>query len=166
MFSFLNKKILVFVLVFFSFLFFSPTVFADCMPPCPPTMVCDYIFSPIPGESRYECVSIPVASTNQSNVEENASTNQNNTSPISLSNPLKTDSVPALVGQIISAGLGIVGSLALIMFIYGGITWMTASGNEQSVTKGKNIIIWATLGLVVIFSSYALVRFVIQAIGA
>ncbi|MFA5644577.1 MAG: hypothetical protein WC928_03575 [Patescibacteria group bacterium] len=87
-------------------------------------------------------------------------------SVLSLKNPLKTDSVPALVGQIISAVLGIVGSLALIMFIYGGITWMTASGNEQSVTKGKNIIIWATLGLVVIFSSYALVRFVIQAIGA
>lgn len=84
---------------------------------------------------------------------------------VSLSNPLDTASIPGIIGKVINAALGIVGSLALIMFIYGGITWMTAAGNEQNVTKGKNIIIWATLGLVVIFSSYAIVRFVLQAIG-
>ncbi|HOZ53132.1 MAG TPA: pilin [bacterium] len=87
-------------------------------------------------------------------------------SVVSLNNPLGTASIPEIIGRVISAALGIVGSLALIMFIYGGITWMTAAGNEQNVTKGKNIIIWATLGLVVIFSSYAIVRFVLQAIGA
>ena len=85
---------------------------------------------------------------------------------VKLNNPLKAESVPNLIGTIISAILGIVGSLALIMFIYGGIVWMTAAGNEQSVTKGKNILTWATLGLVVIFFSYAIVTFVIQTIGA
>lgn len=86
---------------------------------------------------------------------------------VKLPNPLGNNvTVPILIGRVINSVLGIVGSLALIMFVYGGITWMTASGNEQSVTKGRNIIMWAALGLVVIFSSYALVRFVIQAIGA
>jgi len=56
--------------------------------------------------------------------------------------------------------------LALVMFIYGGIIWMTSSGNAEQVTKGKNIIIWATIGLVVIFSAYALVNFVLtKALG-
>ncbi len=85
---------------------------------------------------------------------------------VSLTDPLNGVGVQGLIGKLINSVLGIVGSAALIMFIYGGIIWMTAAGNEQSVTKGKNILMWAALGLVVIFSSYALVRFVIQSIGA
>lgn len=69
-----------------------------------------------------------------------------------------------LIGKIINAVLGIVGSLALIMFIYGGFTWMLAAGNAEKVKKGKDIIIWATIGLIVIFSAYALVKFVISGI--
>ena len=85
---------------------------------------------------------------------------------VSLTNPLTGDQtskdIPVLIGQVINAALGVVGSIALVMFIYGGFTWMTAAGNAEQVTKGKNIIVWAAIGLVVIFSSYALVRFVIQ----
>ncbi len=84
---------------------------------------------------------------------------------VKLENPIGTNSVPVLIGRVINAVLGVVGSVALIMFIYGGITWMTAAGNEQSVSKGKNILMWAALGLAVIFLSYALVTFVIEAIG-
>lgn len=87
---------------------------------------------------------------------------------ISLDNPLGNNvgDIPTLIGNVINAVLGIVGSLALVMFIYGGITWMTASGNEKGITKGKDILVWAALGLVVIFFSYALTKFVISAIGA
>ena len=47
------------------------------------------------------------------------------------------------------------------MFIYGGLVWMTAAGSNEKVQKGKDILIWATVGLVIIFTSYALVRFVL-----
>ncbi|MCK4554394.1 hypothetical protein KAU19_05550 [Candidatus Parcubacteria bacterium] len=84
---------------------------------------------------------------------------------ICLDDPLATGDVhttpQALIGRIINAVLGIVGSIALAMFIYGGFTWMTSSGNSEKVQKGKDILIWAALGLVVIFASYALVNFVI-----
>jgi uncharacterized membrane protein YjfL (UPF0719 family) len=72
--------------------------------------------------------------------------------------------VPVLIGNVLNVALGIVGSLALVMFIYGGFVWMLAAGNEQAVEKGKNILMWAAIGLVVIFASYSLVRFVINAI--
>lgn len=93
-------------------------------------------------------------------------------STISLCDPIsgvcggQGTSPQILIGKVINAVLGIVGSLALVMFIYGGFTWMTAAGNEQSVTKGKDILIWATVGLIVIFSAYALVKFVFTGIGA
>jgi len=113
---------------------------------------------------------VPATSETPNSGVDNTSNTSNSgggSSVVSLSNPLDTAaSIPGIIGKVINAALGIVGSLALIMFIYGGITWMTAAGNEQNVTKGKNIIIWATLGLVIIFSSYAIVRFVLQAIGA
>ncbi|MFA6306501.1 MAG: pilin [Patescibacteria group bacterium] len=86
--------------------------------------------------------------------------------PVSLPNPLgegKTD-IPTLLGKIVSSVLGVVGSLALVMFIYGGITWMLSAGNQEQVTKGKNILIWATVGIVIIFTAYALVRFVLTTV--
>jgi len=42
---------------------------------------------------------------------------------------------------------------------------MTAAGNTERVEKGKKTIVWAVLGLVVIFTSYALVKFILLAIG-
>jgi hypothetical protein len=83
-------------------------------------------------------------------------------STANLRNPISANSVPELVGNIINVALSIVGSLALIIFIYGGFTWMLAAGNESAVEKGKNILTWATIGLVVIFASYSLVNFIIN----
>ena len=85
---------------------------------------------------------------------------------IALPNPLgDINTLPVLVGHIIRALLGIVGSLALAVFIYGGFVWMTSAGNGDSVNKGKNTLIWAAIGLAVIFSAYALVRFVFEGLG-
>ena len=87
---------------------------------------------------------------------------------VSLTNPLTgtqtSEGIPTLLGKIISSVLGIVGSLALVMFIYGGVTWMLSVGNQEQVTKGKNILIWATIGIVIIFTAYALVRFVLTTV--
>ena len=89
---------------------------------------------------------------------------------VCLTNPLtgttKSEGIPTLLGNVINSVLGIIGSLALVMFIYGGATWMLSAGNQEQVTKGKNILIWATLGLVIIFTAYALVRFVLTTITA
>jgi hypothetical protein len=89
---------------------------------------------------------------------------------VELPNPLgdnPEDAKPqVLIGKIIKAVLGVVGSIALVMFIYGGFMWMTAAGNQERVTKGKEILIWATIGLIVIFTSYALVSFIFTGIGA
>jgi len=82
-----------------------------------------------------------------------------------LPNPLPGLTPQTLIGKIINAIIGIVGSLALVMFIYGGFIWMTAAGSAEKVEKGKNVLLWATIGLVVIFTAYALVRFVFTAIG-
>lgn len=89
-------------------------------------------------------------------------TNANTNVPVKLDNPLGSVTTPQiLIGKIINSVLGVVGSLALLMFIFGGLTWMTSGGSADKVKKGKDIIVWSAIGLVVIFASYGLVRFLI-----
>lgn len=139
---------------------------ADCGK-FPGLTYCDIKIPSVKGTCVLKDSGAPGGTSQESSGGESSSSGDNGV--VKLPNPLAkggVNSVQQLIGKVIEAVLGVVGSLALIMFIYGGITWMTAAGNEQSVTKGKNIVMWAALGLVVIFSSYALVKFVIQAIGA
>jgi len=75
-----------------------------------------------------------------------------------LINPLGETDVRLIFARVISAALSIVGSFALMMFVYGGVLWMTSHGDTKMVTKGKDTITWAVLGLVVIFASYAIVN--------
>ena len=84
----------------------------------------------------------------------------------SLKNPLGdgVDDPRAIVGNVIKALFGIVGSLALAIFIFGGFTWVTSAGNEEKIKKGKDMIMWAAFGLIVVFASYALVTFVLSAL--
>ena len=83
--------------------------------------------------------------------------------PNSLTNPLGTgyDSVNKIIGKAINSVMGIVGSLALLMFVYGGLTWMTSSGSQEKVKKGKDILLWSAIGLIVIFSAYGITKFII-----
>lgn len=86
---------------------------------------------------------------------------------VTIDNPLG-DSVSTpqqFIGRIIQGLLGIIGSIALVMFVLGGFTWMTSQGDKGKISKGRDTMLWATLGLVVVFSSYALVRFVIEKVA-
>jgi len=85
-------------------------------------------------------------------------------SVVTLPLPLSNITPAQVIGRILSALLGIVGAIALLMFVWGGFQWMTARGNPDAVGKAKKTIVWASLGLVAIFSSYAVLSFVIKAL--
>ena len=81
-----------------------------------------------------------------------------------LPSPVGDVDVTTIVARAIKLVLGLVGVLALVFFIYGGITWMTSGGNVEQVKKGKNSLVWATLGLAVCFLAYSILTFVIKKI--
>ena len=66
-----------------------------------------------------------------------------------------------LIGRVIQVVLSLVGSIALVLFIYGGLSWMLAAGNTEAIKRGRDTLVWASLGLLVIFSSYTIVNFII-----
>ncbi|MFA6514080.1 MAG: hypothetical protein WCT50_02180 [Patescibacteria group bacterium] len=61
--------------------------------------------------------------------------------------------------------LGIVGSLSLVMFIYGGIMFLISAGSSDKIGQARKIIIAAIVGLVIVFSSYLIIQFVVSGIG-
>jgi hypothetical protein len=88
------------------------------------------------------------------------------TDSVTLINPLGETDVRLIFGRVIAAALSIIGSAALLMFVYGGVTWMTSRGEPKAVTKGKDTMTWAILGLVVVFASYAIVNALISGLTA
>lgn len=74
-----------------------------------------------------------------------------------ITNPNLEDTVK----NIINAVLYIVGILAVVMVIIGGVQYTTSGGDQAAVTKAKNTILYGIVGLVIAILAYAIVNFVI-----
>ncbi|HCC22643.1 TPA: hypothetical protein DF272_00485 [Candidatus Falkowbacteria bacterium] len=60
--------------------------------------------------------------------------------------------------------LGLAGSLALAMFVYGGVLYILAGASQGMLTKAKNAIKYAVIGLVIILSAGLIMKLVVQAL--
>ncbi len=56
---------------------------------------------------------------------------------------------------------GIVGSLTLLMFVYGGFMFLISAGSSDKVSSAKKIITAAVVGLVIVFASYVIINFIL-----
>jgi|GEM_PF-4638648 len=72
--------------------------------------------------------------------------------------------IPAIAGNAIRLVLGIIGTIALVIFLYGGIQWMTALGDESKTKKGLDTMIWAGVGIIIIFGSYIAVQYLLKTV--
>lgn len=84
-----------------------------------------------------------------------------------LTNPIAgniTD-LRVIIGIVVQALLGLSGAIALLVFVWSGIMMMVAAGSPDKIKKAKSSLIWATIGLVVIFTAYTLVATLITALS-
>ena len=70
--------------------------------------------------------------------------------------------VEPILGTVIKNLLSFLGVIFVILMIYGGFLWMTAKGNEEQVTKAKNLFVAAVTGLVIVVAAYALTYFILS----
>lgn len=56
--------------------------------------------------------------------------------------------------------LFLIGAIAVIMLIVGGIRYVISGGDQAQVTSAKNTILYAIVGIVVAFLAYAAINFV------
>ncbi|MFH1253650.1 MAG: hypothetical protein V1664_04995 [Candidatus Uhrbacteria bacterium] len=86
-------------------------------------------------------------------------------SATTLTNPLGTTDLRVVAGNVIKAVLALSGSAAFLMFIYGGAQWILSEGKKEKIDKGQKTITWAILGLVFIFSAYAILYLVLSVLN-
>lgn len=79
-------------------------------------------------------------------------------------NPKGEVSLQVIVGKAIKQALGILGSITFLVFVYGGFLWLTSAGNSDQVQKGTDTMLWAAIGVCIIFASYAILNFVITSL--
>lgn len=58
----------------------------------------------------------------------------------------------------------VVGVVAVIMIIIGGLKFVTASGDSNNITSARNTILYAVVGLVVVAMAQIVVHFVLDRI--
>ena len=73
--------------------------------------------------------------------------------------------VNSLIQTVVNVMFFILGAVAVIMIIWSGIRYVTSAGNQTAVVSAKNTLIYAVVGLVVALLAYAIVSFVIEALG-
>lgn len=74
--------------------------------------------------------------------------------------------IAELAGVIVNVALSMIGILFFILMLYAGITWMKAMGSTEDITKAKEMIIQAIIGLIIVMSAYAISNLVFTSLGA
>jgi len=69
------------------------------------------------------------------------------------------------ISNVVNIVLGFLGILAVIIIMYAGFKWMTASGNEEQVGEARKMLLQAVIGLIIIMAAWVIINFVTTEIG-
>ena len=65
---------------------------------------------------------------------------------------------------VVNVIVGVIGFVAVIMMIMGGISFVTSQGDASKVAKARNTILYGVVGLVVALLAFAIVNFVLTSV--
>lgn len=70
----------------------------------------------------------------------------------------------AIVARIINVVLGFTGTITFIVFLYGGILWLTARGNDAQVDQAKTYIRNGVIGTIIVIAAFSLSIYITNAV--
>ena len=65
------------------------------------------------------------------------------------------------MGTIVNWFLGFVGLVAVLFIVYGGMLYITSAGDPEKAGKGKTILMYAVIGIVIVALAWTIVNTVI-----
>lgn len=71
------------------------------------------------------------------------------------------DASSAQLQQILQIIFGILGAVAVLMIVIGGLRFISAQGNPQEVAKARNTVLYAVIGLIIMLAAEGIVSFVL-----
>ncbi len=69
------------------------------------------------------------------------------------------------IGLILNVVYSVIGIVAVVMIILGGVNYATSQGDPGKVKKGKDTIMYGVIGLVIVLLAFAITNFVLSNIG-
>ncbi len=67
--------------------------------------------------------------------------------------------------KILPFAFGAAGVAFVILFIVGGLQYLTSAGNEEASTKAKKLLLDAVIGIVIVVSAWAIANWVLSGLG-
>ena len=80
---------------------------------------------------------------------------------VTVGNP---DSMETMVQKILTAVFTVIGIVAVVMIVLGGVNYTTSQGDPSKVKKAKDTILYGVIGLVVALMAFAIVNFVLNSL--
>lgn len=77
----------------------------------------------------------------------------------------KSSDLNTVIKTIVNTLIFVIGIVAVIMIILGGISYATSQGDPTKVKKGKDTVLYGVIGLVIALLAYAIVNFVLNAMN-
>lgn len=72
-----------------------------------------------------------------------------------------SSALPGLMKNVINTALVVLGMIAVVMIVVGGIRYTTSNGDAQQIKSAKDTIMYSVIGVVVAIMAYAIVNFVL-----
>ncbi len=74
-------------------------------------------------------------------------------------------SLAGTVNIVISTFLSVLGIIFIGMILFAGYNWMTAMGDKEKVTRAKDTLVSALIGLILIIAAWSITSFVLTSLG-
>lgn len=85
--------------------------------------------------------------------------------PIQDKVPTGPSSIADLVAFIFTTVISLSGAIMLVMLLFGGVTYLTAGGNDENTAKAKKIMLNAVIGLIIVLASYGVGTWILDVVG-
>ncbi|MEK7519216.1 MAG: hypothetical protein AAB565_00290, partial [Patescibacteria group bacterium] len=79
---------------------------------------------------------------------------------VEIKNPLKADTFEKLILNIVNFIFTLALPIVVIMIIVGGFMFVTAAGEPAKIQQGKQLILWAVIGLIVILLAKGMITLI------
>jgi type IV secretory pathway VirB2 component (pilin) len=77
-------------------------------------------------------------------------------------NSLNSNDLMTTLNTIINVVIGLIGFVAVIVIILGGVQYTTSAGDSSKVKKAKDTIMYGIIGLVIALMAYSIVNFILS----
>jgi cytochrome bd-type quinol oxidase subunit 2 len=73
--------------------------------------------------------------------------------------------VPTLITTLFQLVITAAGTIFVLMFLFGGIQYLTSAGNEEGSTKARKLLVDAVVGLIIVLAAYAIGTYILAQVG-